>query len=166
MLELVVSAGIMAVVLLIAIQLLAEAGRLLGSSQVEFAQPSIDLATRWLRRDVQGASEVANSTFPATSDPLELRGHTEGTLRYERVGGRLDRVIVATSGVEIGRRTVLRRVSEWEWRMLNAGLVEVRVVYQRRVYSRFAHSGGPPVELQPTTLRRSFALRARPRGYW
>lgn len=166
LIEMLVATIILMLVMLIAIQMLAQAGRLLASTQVELAEPSVDLATQWLRRDVQGASELGHVTFLATPGPLELWGHQEGILRYEKVGGNLDRVLVATDGEEIGRRTVLRRVSGWRWRALNSGLVEVEVVYQRRVRSHSTRRGGSPVEWKAMTEQRWFALRGRQRRFW
>ena len=166
LIELLVSTTILMLVMLIAIQMLAEAGRLFSSAQVELADPSVTLATQWLRRDVQGASELGQLAFLTTPGPLELRGHQEGILRYERVGANLDRVIVATGGEEIGRRTVLRGVSGWQWRSLNSGLVEVEIVYQRRVRSSSTRRGGSPVYLKVMSEQHWFALRGRQRRSW
>ena len=166
LIELLLSTTILMLVLLIALQMLAEAGRLLSSAQVELAGSPVKLVTQWLRRDVQGASELGRLVLLTTTGPLELRGHQEGTLRYERVGADLDRVIVATGGKEIGRRTVLRGVSGWQWRALSPGLVEVEIVYQRRVRSVSTRRGGSPVELKVMSERRWFALRGRHRRSW
>lgn len=164
--ELLVSTVVLMLVMLIAVQMLAEAGRLLASAQVELAEPSVNLTTRWLRRDVQGASTLGQTAFLATHDPLELRGHREGILRYERVGSDLDRVIVAADGTEIGRRTLLRGVSDWRWRTLNAGLVEVEIVYERRVPANSTRRGGSPIETRTRVEQRWFALRGHSRRSW
>ncbi len=164
--ELLISTAILMLVMLIAFQMLAEAGRLLSSAQVEFAGSSMQLTTQWLRRDVQGASELGSLADLPTPGPLELRGHREGTLRYERVGTNLDRVIVGPDGEEIGRRTVLRGVSGWQWRSLSPGLVEVQIEYRRRVRSRSTRRGGSPVEVKIISEQRWFALRGRQRRFW
>ncbi len=165
--ELLISTAILMLVMLIAFQMLAEAGRLLSSAQVEFAGSSMQLTTQWLRRDVQGASELGSLALLPTPGPLELRGHREGTLRYERVGTNLDRVIVGPDGEEIGRRTVLRGVSGWQWRSLNSGgLVEVQIEYRRRVRSRSTRRGGSPVESKEMSELRWFALRGGQRRSW
>lgn len=166
LIEMLVSTVILMFVMLLALQMLAEAGRLLSTAQVEIAQPSIKLATRWLRRDIQGASGLGRLAFLATSGPLELSGHREGILRYELAGANLDRVIVATGGRVIGRRTVLREVLGWRWRALNSGLVEVEIVYQRRVRSRSTRRGGSPVDVKVMSERRWFALRGGQRRSW
>ena len=57
-LELLASTLILMLVMLIAIQMLGEAGRLLSSAQVELGEPSMELTRQWLRRDVQGASAL------------------------------------------------------------------------------------------------------------
>lgn len=164
--ELLVSTTLLMLVMLIALQMLAEAGRLLSSAQVELAEPSERITTQWLRRDVQGASGLGRVVFLPTPDPLELRGHQEGIVRYEKVGSDLDRVIVAPDGEEIGRRTVLRRVAVWRWRALNSGLVEVEIVYQRRVLSRSTRRGGSASDLNAMSERRWFALRGQQRRFW
>jgi prepilin-type N-terminal cleavage/methylation domain-containing protein len=166
LIELVVSTAILMLVMLIALQMLAEAGRLFSSAQVELTEPSVRLATQWLRRDIQGASALGRLAFLATSGPLELRGHQEGTIRYERVGANLDRVTVAVDGREIGRRTVLRGVSGWQWRALNSGLVEVEIVYQRRAHTQSRRPGGSPSSFEVLSERRWFALRGRQRRSW
>jgi len=164
--ELLVSTTILLLVMLIAIQALGEAGRLFSRAQTELADPSINLATQWLRRDVQGASGLGRLVLLATSGPLDLRGHQEGILRYETVGTDLDRVIVTTDGKEIGRRTVLRGVTGWKWRALNSGLVEVEIIYQRRVRTNSTRRGGSPVEVRVVSEQRWFALRGRQRRSW
>lgn len=166
LLEVLVSTTILMFVALVAVQMLAEAGRLFGSAQIELTSPSADLTTRWLRRDVQGASELGSLSFQLTSGPLELRGHREGVIRYERVGDELERVLVAPNGEEMGRRTTLRGVSGWQWRALSSGVVEVQIVWQRRSFDRSTRRDGSPVDLKVLTEQRWFALRGRPRRSW
>ena len=166
LLELAVASTILLFVMLIAIQLLGEAGSLLAKAQVEFAEPSEELTTRWLRRDVQGAKEFGFQVLGTKTSPMELGGLPEGNVRYERVGFRLDRVIIDRTGEEVGRRTLLRRVSGWQWKALSAELVEIEIKHQRLTRTAATRSGGPPIELEELTLRRRFALRGAPRGFW
>jgi hypothetical protein len=165
-LELLESTLVLMLVMLIANQMMGEAGRLLSSAQVELGEPSMELARQWLRRDVQGASALGGLAFQASSGPLELRGHRDGTLLYEKAGSDLDRVILGPDGKELGRRTMMRHVSIWRWRSLNAGLVEVQIVYARRERTALTQAGGARVETEAMTERRSFALRGHPRRFW
>ena len=165
-LELVISTGIMTLVLLTAIGLLSESGRLLTKAQVEFAEPSVDLATRWLRRDLQGAEAVGKASVAIGEEPLDIVGNPEGPLRYELVGQRLDRVLLSSDGEEVGRRTLLRRVTNWEWRTVSSGLVEVEVTFLQRARSALPGQKGPQVVLEKAILERSFALRSRQRRFW
>ena len=71
--ELLVSTVVLMLVVLIAVQMLSEAGRLLGRSQVELAEPSVKLATQWLRRDIQGASALGRLSFAPTAKPLSKK---------------------------------------------------------------------------------------------
>jgi hypothetical protein len=166
LLELVISTTVLMVVMLFALQMLGEAGKLYSNAQVEFAEPSLDLTTRWLRRDSQGASELALVPHEATPDPLELWGNVEGLIRYEKVGDSLERVILGMEGEEIGRRTMLRGVVRWQWRAVAAGLVEIELIYQHRVAPPTTRHGGPPVELALVSEKRRFALRGLPRSSW
>jgi hypothetical protein len=165
-LELLASTLILMLVMLIAIQMLGEAGRLLSSAQVELGEPSMELTRQWLRRDVQGASALGGLAFQASSGALELRGHPDGTLVYEKVGRDLERVVLGPSGEQLGRRIVLRRVSLWRWRTLSAGLVEVQIVDARRERPARMSAGGRGVKEELMTERRSFALRGHPRRFW
>lgn len=165
-LEILISTLVLMLVMLIAIQMLGESGRLLSSAQVELGEPSMELTRQWLRRDVQGASALGSVAFQMSSGPLELRGHPDGILRYERSGADLVRVILDADGEESGRRTMLRNVSNWSWRTLNASLVEVQIVYVRRERTVLIKAGGSPVVREAMTERRSFALRGHPRRFW
>lgn len=166
MVEVLVSTTILMLVVLFAAQLLAEAGRMLSNAQVEMAEPSTRLTTQWLRRDIQGASDLGRLSFAKTSRPLELEGHAEGRLRYERSGNELHRVILAPGGEEIGRRTMLRGVSDWRWRSVNPGLVELEIACLRRRPRFSVRRGGPPAEPVVLLEARRFALRGHQRRSW
>lgn len=166
LIELLVTVGILALVMLLATQLLAQASRIQAGAQIEFAQPSADLTTRWLRRDVQGAAQLGRVAHAKTEDPLELWGNVEGMIRYEREGSDLDRVILGMQGEEIGRRTVMRDVVEWQWRAVGIGLVEVEFKYEHRLAPRSTPRGGSRAEYSVMSEKRRFALRGLPRRFW
>ena len=165
-LELLVSASLLTFVVLTAVGLLDESGRLMSKAQVDFAEPSVDLTTRWLRRDIQGAAGIAVPEIRDETNFLEIVGNPEGTLRYEKLDGNLDRVLLAPDGTEIGRRTLLRRVTGWEWRVRNLARPEVEIVYKRMVRSALPKPGGVPIEMRAMTLQRAFLLRGIPKESW
>ena len=167
LIEVVVSTGVLMVVMLFAMQMLGETGRMYSAAQVTLAEPSLDITERWLRRDAQGASQLAIVSHEPITEPLEFWGNVEGLIRYEKVGTNLDRVVLGMEGEELGRRTLMPGILRWKWRAIHQGLVEVEFVFERRVARQPAHAGGgQPTETELERVKRRFALRSQPRSNW
>lgn len=127
--ELVAALAVLVVTALMVAELADETRILAHEAGRELAAPDPTIALARLRRDLRGAARAHGAAL-ATGAPLVLEGHPAGRIRYERIGGRLERTLEEPSG-RMTAATVLHGVAGWSWSEAAPGLVEIRLAVRR-----------------------------------
>ena len=164
LLELVVSFAILSIAMLIASQLLLESLLRLSHSARRALDPAATIALKQIRADVRASSRVRALGDEWNFEPLTLKGHPAGRLRYVKVGSDLMREIYRPGGGELtSERIVMRAVNLWRWRLNPSvpALVEIELGY--RETPRLGLLAGAAQRPAPIPAMRSHLVAASPR---
>ena len=137
LIETVVSLLLAALILTLSVRLLRESQLILLDTQAVAAEPIARLAEAILRADVHGARAVRRQLWSPqgfdgwTTGSLFLDSDDNREISYSKRAGQLVRTVASDIDGESGRRTVLKRVSSWQWRQLPGGVVEIRLLFKR-----------------------------------
>lgn len=134
LLELVFSFAILSIAMLIASRLLLESQLRMAHSARRALDPAATIALKQIRADVRASAQVPRVALADewNFEPLTLRGHPAGTLRYVKDGSDLVREIQRPGGEVTSERIVMKAVNLWRWR-LNPDvrtLVEIELGYR------------------------------------
>jgi hypothetical protein len=167
-LEMLVTLLLVGLVLTLSVQLLVRVQATSLEWRRTLPDPVPQFAIQLLRNDLHRSHSATGSPG---NGPLVLTLSDGSIVSYESTLGQLVRVVIGEDGAPLGRRTVMRGVDLWSWRMLAQGLIEVRVVYRRHRDPGGTGFGGiaalrdPGSSTETLTLR--FAQRAHPgRRVW
>lgn len=137
--ELLISAALLLLAVLMATQILLESQRLFLRSQRELVAEDTDFATHRLRSDLRSAD------FPSLpivaldgrwmTSPLTLR-RGAGSIVWVLDGEALVRRELAADGEVSAERIMLQRLDSWRWRALSTSLIEVETGLAVRTASR------------------------------
>jgi hypothetical protein len=167
-LEMLVTLLLVGLVLTLSVQLLVQVQVTSLKWRRTLPDPVPQFAIQLLRNDIHRSRATAGL---AGSGPLALTLSDGSLIAYESAFGELVRVVIGDDGTPAGRRTVMRGVDLWRWRLIAPGLVEVSLVYRRHPEPSSRIRGGVGA-LEDSgalteTLTLRFAQRARPgRRVW
>ena len=136
LIETVVSLLLVALVLTLGVRLLRESQLVFLDIQAVAVEPNARLVEAILRADIHGARAVRRQLGSPqdidgwTTGPLLLDSDDSRGISYRREAGQLVRSVASDLDGESGRRTVLKRVSGWQWRQLPGGVVEIRLLFK------------------------------------
>lgn len=164
MLELIVATLVISVLLLMSAQMLDRARLLTMMTGKELVRSTPQQALALLRRDVRMARAAGPAASTAGVRPLALTHPDSTTVIYSLEDGGLVRVVLASDGTELGRRTLLGEIGRWEWRS-SAGLVDLTIERRREPRPEVARRVAfrPPAD---DIVELRLALRSDLRSGW
>ncbi len=163
LLELLVSFTILMLAMMIAGRLLLESQARLAHSARQALEPVATIALKQIRADVRAAGRVPSTDFEWTWGPMTLLDHPAGTVRYEKTGTDLVRV-VGGGAAGGGRRIVMHAVSIWRWRLSRgAPLPLVEIELGHREIPRLALLAAAGQREAPIPVTRSYRVAVSPR---
>jgi len=167
LLEALVVLALVSIVMLAAAGLIVQSLRLLEATGRSLRDVSFTTASVHLRREVHSAAGLRDANPLWSSTPLELRSHGGGWVRIEPNAGRLERVEVSASGLEVGRRVLLQRLRRFRWRAAAGSLVELEVTLSvHRDPWHAALSPTPGVDASEAERVERLLLAVRGRRSW
>ncbi len=162
-LELLVSFAILALAMTLAGRLLLESQARLSHSARQAVEPVATIALKQIRADVRAAGRVPATDNQWSWQPLTLLDHPAGTVRYEKDGSDLVRILDSgTSGDS--QRIIMRQVTIWRWRRARGvplPLVEIELGH--REIPRLALLAAAGQREAPIPVTRSLRIAVSPR---
>ncbi len=157
-LELLVSFAILALAMTLAGRLLLESQARLSHSARQALEPVATIALKQIRADVRAAGRVPATDHEWSWQPLTLLDHPAGTVRYEKDGTDLVRILGG------GQRIIMRQVTIWRWRRARGvplPLIEIELGY--RQVPRLALLAAAGQREAPIPVTRSLRIAVSPR---
>lgn len=168
LLEMVVSLGLVALILVLTAGLMNQVRLVFLREQRRMRETVPQHALQLLRHDLHGALAVVTPSDLWTSAPLPLSGPDGRVVLWEYGPGGLVRSMADISSEAVSRRPLPAGISGWRWRSLSSGLVDVELRLTRlRATGGMKLTGSAPwLEQAPgtRTIRLRVALRGALRG--
>lgn len=160
--ELMVVLALLAAMVLVASELVAQSLRLQGAVGRSIRNPLLAHVTGRLRVDIQGSLGVLDEDTIWRDDPLVLRTRDHRLLHYLEADGALVRRTTDLDERLIEERTLMRGLTAWWWRSPVEGVVDLRFGYLVNPFSEHAVARA----VGSARERRTESLRFAVRGSW
>lgn len=168
--EALVSLALSALFMLLAAQLLRDTQLASLAVRRQALDPTPQHLAQRLRRDVHRATGTARLRGARSAlwsrGPLTLRLAGGGSVRYERVGDRIERRLFDHTGTDLGERAYLHGAVSFRWLELSTDLVELEVGYLRQAQGEALRRSPGAHRSTVEILRMRVAMRNVPGRRW